>query len=71
MADHEPRGDSPRSLEDSFTENESSFYAPIVQADEDASSFRETFQRRPGRGYGTTRPSDPDSTSFQLARAHL
>lgn len=58
MADHESRGDPSRPLEDSFTENEPSIYAPIVQTDEDASSFRETFQRpRPGRGYGTTRSS--------------
>ncbi|RAO73796.1 uncharacterized protein BHQ10_009808 [Talaromyces amestolkiae] len=53
MANHESRGESSRSLESSFTENESSFYAPIVQTDDDA-SFRETFQRpRPGRGYGS------------------
>lgn len=58
MADHERQGESSRSLQDSFTENESSFYAPIVQTDDDASPSRETFQRpRPGRGYGTTRSS--------------
>jgi Ca2+:H+ antiporter len=72
MADHDSGGDTSRPAEDWNPENESSIYASIVQTDEDASSIRETFQRpRPGRGYGTTRsyPSDPNSSSFQLAKA--